>query len=150
MASKPYVQVSSTMTPLCTVASGLAAGALGTLAIDAPWFARYPRGGDRRLGGWEFSSGLGLGTCARSAAGRHAADRGPLPDPASAPTYPAGLQHHAPGLWDAPEDGVRHRRGVAEAATHLVRAIRRGRWGWVYGLGTATASRLVSASKGGI
>jgi hypothetical protein len=58
MASKPCVQVSSTMTPSRAVASGLAAGAVGELAMHAPWFARYRRGGDSRFDGWEFSPGL--------------------------------------------------------------------------------------------
>jgi hypothetical protein len=47
------------MTPLGAVARGLAAGALGTVAMDASLFARYRRGGgDGRFAPWEFSSGL--------------------------------------------------------------------------------------------
>jgi len=47
------------MTPLGAVARGLAAGALGTVAMDVSLFARYRRGGgDSRFGPWEFSSGL--------------------------------------------------------------------------------------------
>lgn len=48
-----------TMTPLGAVARGLVAGALGTVAMDALWFARYKRGGgEADLAAWEFSSGL--------------------------------------------------------------------------------------------
>ena len=48
------------MTPLGAVARGLAAGALGTVAMDASLFARYRRGGgDGRFAPWEFSSGVG-------------------------------------------------------------------------------------------
>ena len=48
------------MTPLGAVARGLAAGALGTVAMDVSLFARYRRGGgDGRFAPWEFSSGVG-------------------------------------------------------------------------------------------
>ena len=47
------------MTPLGAVARGLVAGAFGTLAMDALWFARYKRaGGESGFGAWEFSSDL--------------------------------------------------------------------------------------------
>jgi hypothetical protein len=43
-------------TPLGTIARGLAAGAVGTLAMDLLWFTRYRRrGGDRSFAAWEFS-----------------------------------------------------------------------------------------------
>ncbi len=46
-------------TPLGAVAHGLVAGAAGTLAMDALWFARYRRqGGESNFADWEFSSGL--------------------------------------------------------------------------------------------
>ena len=46
-------------TPLAAVARGLVAGAVGTLAMDALWFARYKRGGGASdLAAWEFSSGF--------------------------------------------------------------------------------------------
>jgi hypothetical protein len=49
----------STMTPLAAVGRGLAAGAAGTVAMDALLFARYKRGGgESAFPGWEFSSGL--------------------------------------------------------------------------------------------
>jgi hypothetical protein len=49
----------ASMTPLGAVARGLAAGALGTVAMDVSLFARYRRGGgDGRFAPWEFSSGL--------------------------------------------------------------------------------------------
>ena len=48
-----------TLTPLDTVACGLVAGAVGTLAMDALWFARYRRdGGESGFAAWELSSGL--------------------------------------------------------------------------------------------
>jgi hypothetical protein len=48
-----------TITPLGAVARGLISGALGTLAMDALWFARYKRGGgEGDFDAWEFSSGL--------------------------------------------------------------------------------------------
>jgi hypothetical protein len=48
-----------TLTPLDTVARGLVAGAVGTLAMDALWFARYRRdGGESGFAAWELSSGL--------------------------------------------------------------------------------------------
>jgi hypothetical protein len=44
---------------LVTIARGLAAGVLGTLAMDLVWFSRYRRGGgDSAFGGWEWTSGL--------------------------------------------------------------------------------------------
>jgi hypothetical protein len=47
------------MTPLGAVVRGLVAGAFGTLAMDALWFARYNRGGgESGFAAWEFSSGL--------------------------------------------------------------------------------------------
>ena len=45
------------MTPLAAVGAGLAASAVGTLAMDLVWFARYrAKGGTDRFPGWEFSS----------------------------------------------------------------------------------------------
>jgi hypothetical protein len=47
------------MTPLGAVARGVVAGAFGTLAMDALWFARYKRaGGAGGFRAWEFSSDL--------------------------------------------------------------------------------------------
>jgi hypothetical protein len=47
------------LTPLGAVSRGLAAGAVGTLAMDALWYARYRRGnGTSDFADWEFSSGL--------------------------------------------------------------------------------------------
>lgn len=47
------------MSPLGAIGRGLVAGAAGTLAMDALWFARYRRaGGDSDFTEWEFSSGL--------------------------------------------------------------------------------------------
>jgi hypothetical protein len=44
------------ITPLGAVAKGLLAGAAGTVAMDALWFARYRRsGGDSKVAKWEFS-----------------------------------------------------------------------------------------------
>ena len=46
-------------TPLGAVGRGLAAGAVGTLAMDLLLYARYRRGGgEQHLFAWEFSSGL--------------------------------------------------------------------------------------------
>src|ERR1700750_811650 len=46
-------------TPLGAVGRGLAAGAVGTLAMDLLLYARYRRGGGKQhLLGWAFSSGL--------------------------------------------------------------------------------------------
>jgi hypothetical protein len=46
-------------TPLGAVVRGLAAGAIGTAAMDLVQFARYKRGGGKeRLLAWEFSAGL--------------------------------------------------------------------------------------------
>jgi hypothetical protein len=48
-----------TLTPLGAVGRGLAAGAIGTLAMDLIWFRRYKRGGGSgRFMEWEFSSSL--------------------------------------------------------------------------------------------
>jgi hypothetical protein len=48
-----------TVTPLGAVSRGLVAGAVGTLAMDALWYAGYRRGhGESDLAAWEFSSGL--------------------------------------------------------------------------------------------
>jgi hypothetical protein len=47
----------SLMSPLGAVARGLVAGAFGTVAMDALWFARYRRGGgESGVAAWEFSS----------------------------------------------------------------------------------------------
>jgi len=47
------------MSPLGAIGRGLVAGAAGTLAMDALWFARYRRaGGDSDFAEWEFSSGV--------------------------------------------------------------------------------------------
>jgi hypothetical protein len=47
------------LTPIAAVACGIAAGAVGTLAMDALWFGRYKRGrGESDFLEWEFSSGL--------------------------------------------------------------------------------------------
>jgi hypothetical protein len=47
------------MTPLGAVTRGLLASAVGTLAMDVLWFARYRRaGGDRSFTAWELSSGV--------------------------------------------------------------------------------------------
>jgi hypothetical protein len=49
----------SELTPLGAVVRGLAAGAVGTAAMDLVQFARYKRGGgEERLLAWEFSAGL--------------------------------------------------------------------------------------------
>jgi hypothetical protein len=46
-------------TPLGVTIRGLIAGAVGTAAMDALWFARYRRvGGKSNFVDWEFSSGL--------------------------------------------------------------------------------------------
>jgi hypothetical protein len=46
-------------TPIGAVVSGLAAGAIGTAAMDTLLFVRYRRGGgETPLAQWEFSSGL--------------------------------------------------------------------------------------------
>ena len=48
-----------TATPIGALLRGLVAGALGTAAMDALWFARYRRqGGDSSFVAWELSSGL--------------------------------------------------------------------------------------------
>jgi hypothetical protein len=45
--------------PLGVLARGLVAGACGTLAMDALWYARYRRGGGNdNFTAWEFSAGL--------------------------------------------------------------------------------------------
>ena len=47
-------------TPLQVVLRGLAAGAIGTTAMDLLWFYRYKRGGgEDRFTDWELSRGLG-------------------------------------------------------------------------------------------
>ena len=47
-------------TPLQVVLRGLAAGAIGTTAMDLLWFYRYKRGGgEDRFIDWELSRGLG-------------------------------------------------------------------------------------------
>jgi hypothetical protein len=47
------------VTPLGAIARGLAAGAVGTLAMDLLWFVRDRRGGgESGFAAWEFSSGI--------------------------------------------------------------------------------------------
>ncbi len=49
----------SNATPLATVSRGVAAGAIGTAAMDVLWFYRYKRdGGTATFLDWEFSRGL--------------------------------------------------------------------------------------------
>jgi hypothetical protein len=47
------------LTPLGAIWRGAVAGAVGTVAMDLVWFARYRRdGGKEPFVGWEFSAGL--------------------------------------------------------------------------------------------
>ena len=47
------------LTPLAVIGRGLAAGAIGTTAMDLMWFSRYKRGGgEDGFTDWEFSCGL--------------------------------------------------------------------------------------------
>jgi hypothetical protein len=47
------------LTPLGMVVRGTVVGAVGTVAMDLLWFARYRRnGGDSGFAEWEFSAGL--------------------------------------------------------------------------------------------
>ena len=56
---RPVRSSRTAMSPLGAVGRGLVAGAAGTLAMDALWFARYRRaGGDSDFAEWEFSSGV--------------------------------------------------------------------------------------------
>ena len=49
----------SAATPVGAVARGLVAGAVGTAAMDALWFARYRRGGGQNgPAAWEFSADI--------------------------------------------------------------------------------------------
>jgi hypothetical protein len=49
--------MASRLTPLGAVFRGVAAGAVGTLAMDLVWYARYRRGGgEDRFVDWEFSA----------------------------------------------------------------------------------------------
>lgn len=49
----------STSTPLRAIGRGILAGAAGTLAMDALWYARYKgSGGESGFAEWELSSGL--------------------------------------------------------------------------------------------
>jgi hypothetical protein len=59
MSSSLTTPIQGRQTPLGAITRGLAAGAIGTLAMDALLFARYKRGGGtERFAPWEFSSGL--------------------------------------------------------------------------------------------
>ena len=67
MNQSPIVQMNScddlsrktAGTPLGAIGRGLAAGAVGTLAMDLLLYARYRRGGGKQhFFAWEFSSGL--------------------------------------------------------------------------------------------
>lgn len=50
---------SARMTPLGAVVRGLAAAAVGTVAMDFVWYRRYKRGGgESRFRDWEFSTEL--------------------------------------------------------------------------------------------
>lgn len=47
------------LTPLASIANGLIAGIVGTLAMDLVWYRRYKRGGGTsRFVDWEFSAGM--------------------------------------------------------------------------------------------
>ena len=66
MNQSPIVQMNSCNditrktggTPLGAIGRGLIAGAVGSLAMDVLWYARYLRGGKQHFFAWEFSSGL--------------------------------------------------------------------------------------------
>ena len=67
MNQSPIVQMNSCNditrktvgTPLGAIGRGLIAGAVGSLAMDVLWYARYRRGGGKQhFLAWEFSSGL--------------------------------------------------------------------------------------------
>ncbi len=48
------------LTPVGAIVRGLMAGAVGTAAMDAVWFARYKRdGGESGFAAWEFAGELG-------------------------------------------------------------------------------------------
>jgi len=170
----------SKMTPIGAVAGGLVAGAVGTMAMDALWFARYRRGGgDSGFARWEFSSGLSGWEEAPAPAlvGKRLIEG--LFARTIPPTRAAlvnNITHWAYGMLGGAQYGVvagslrrpRIRYGVPFGssvwatgyavlpAAHLYKPI----WQYdgetlakdlsahlVYGLGTAAAFRLISASR---
>lgn len=56
---RPITSRRSRVTPIGAVARGVAAGGIGTVAMDMLWFTRYRRGGgDAGFAEWEFSSNV--------------------------------------------------------------------------------------------
>jgi hypothetical protein len=171
------------MTPLGTIVPGLAAGALGTLAMDLLWFARYQReGGNSTFTAWEFSSDV------------HSWDEAPAPAqvgkrlveglfgrelPAQRAALVNNITHWAYGMLAAAQYAIvagslstpRIRHGLLFGATvwavgyAVLPAAKLYKPIWeydrqtlakdlsahlVYGLGTATAFRLLSAAGGAL
>ena len=119
------------MTPLGAIARGLAAGAVGTLAMDLLLFARdsgaaaaraaSPRGSSRPV--WR----AGKQAPAPAQVGKRLVE-GLFDIELPPASCRAGQQHHALGVRDARRRAVRHRRGLAAAPANPPRpAVRRER-----------------------
>jgi hypothetical protein len=74
-----------TLTPLGAIARGLAAGAVGTAAMDLVWFSRYKRGGgEASFLAWEFSADISSW------------DEAPAPAQVGKRLFEGGLQRELP------------------------------------------------------
>lgn len=107
------------MTPLGAIVRGALAGALGTVAMDLLWYARYRSGpGDQEFIDWEFSTDL------------DGWDNAPAPAKFGKRVFESALQHELPA----------ERAGLVNNVTHWATGVG---WGAVFGAvsGSLTARR---------
>jgi hypothetical protein len=110
------------LAPLGAIARGLAAGALGTVALDLVWFARYKRAGGER-GFWAWETGADVKTwddvSAPGQVGRRLAE--------------AFLQRDLPDEW-------------ARATNNVVHWVYGTGWGAQYGIVAGSVRKMPSWS----
>ena len=139
------------MTPVGAVARGLAAAAVGTLAMDLLLFARYKRGdGKSGFREWELSAGIeSWDQAPGTGAGRQAAGRGPVPD-ATLPDRLAPLvnniTHWGYGILGGAPVRARRRLAPRRPRVWFGAAVRRGGVG--VGLRRPARRRAVPADLG--
>ena len=116
-------------TPLGAVVRGAAAGAVGTLAMDAVWYRRYRQGGGTQsFAQWEFSCGL------------TSWDGAPAPALVGKRLYEGLFQRDLPDRWAALANNVTHWGfGVLQGAQYGIVAA---------SLASPRARRLAAAALG--
>jgi hypothetical protein len=116
--------MASRLTPLGAVFRGVAAGAVGTLAMDLVWYARYRRGrGEDRFVDWEFSAST-----------KNWED-------AAAPAQVAKRVMEGFLQRELPDDAAAMTNNASHWATGLG-------WGALYGLVAGSAARIPNPAHG--